>query len=198
MSDWQLKTPVVLIIFKRADTTERVLEVIRQVKPSQLFVIADGPRADRSEEVEKCAAARALIEQVDWQCEVFKNYSEVNLGCAKRVSSGLDWVFSNVEEAIILEDDCLPHPTFFRFCEELLEKYRYDTRISSISGQNVLLKHRRTNYSYFFSRYNLCWGWASWKRAWQHYDLYIKLWKEIQSEGFLKDILLDPLEVKFW
>ncbi len=198
MSEFKLKTPVAFFIFKRPHTTEKVFEAIRQAKPPKLLVIADGPRAHIPGEIEKCEAARSIIERVDWDCEVLKNYSTPNLGCAKRVSSGLDWVFSNVEEAIILEDDCLPHPTFFRFCEELLEKYRYDTRISSISGQNVLLKHRRTNYSYFFSRYNLCWGWASWKRAWQHYDLYIKLWKEIQSEGFLKDILLDPLEVKFW
>ncbi|SRR5579883_1065705 len=198
MSDWQLKTPVVLIIFKRADTTERVLEVIRQVKPSQLFVIADGPRADRSEEVEKCAAARALIEQVDWQCEVFKNYSEVNLGCAKRVASGLDWVFSNVEEAIILEDDCVPHPTFFYFCEELLDRYRHDNRIVTISGQNVQFGRKRTEYSYYFSRYNHCWGWATWKRAWQYFDFDMKLWPEIKEKNLLNDILGDPQALKWW
>ncbi|WP_414583971.1 glycosyltransferase family 2 protein [Scytonema sp. PCC 10023] len=198
MSDFQLKTPIAFIIFRRPHTTERVFEAIRQAKPPKLFVIADGPHADRVGEAEKCEATRAIIERVDWDCEVIKNYSDTNLGCAKCVSSGIDWVFSNVEEAIILEDDCLPHPTFFRFCEELLEKYRYDTRIASISGQNVQFGRRRTNYSYYFSRYNHCWGWASWRRAWQHYDLYIKHWKEIQSKSFLTDILMDPLAVKIW
>jgi hypothetical protein len=198
MSDFNLKTPVAFFIFRRPHTTKQVFEVIRQAKPSKLFVIADGPHIERVSEVEKCEATRAIIERVDWNCEVIKNYSDTNLGCVERVFSGIDWVFSNVEEAIILEDDCLPHPTFFRFCEELLEKYRYDTRIASISGQNVQFGRKRDNYSYYFSRFNCCWGWASWRRAWQHYDLYIKHWKEIQSKGFLTDILMNPLAVKIW
>ena len=108
----QLETPITFIIFKRPDTTEKVFETIRQVKPKKLLVIADGPRKDREGEAEKCATTREIIEKVDWDCEVIKNYSEINLGCAKRVSSGLDWAFNNVEETIILEDDCIPHPTF--------------------------------------------------------------------------------------
>ncbi|MBW4626555.1 MAG: glycosyltransferase family 2 protein [Brasilonema octagenarum HA4186-MV1] len=193
-----MKTPVAFIIFKRPHTTERVFEAIRQAKPTKLFVIADGPRGNRPEEAEKCEATRAIIERVDWDCEVIKNYSDTNLGCAKRVSSGIDWVFSNVEEAIILEDDCVPHPTFFRFCEELLEKYRYDTRIASISGSNYQFGHKRTNYSYYFSIYNHCWGWASWRRAWQYFDLYMKLWSEIKAGGFLNDILKDSRAVRYW
>jgi hypothetical protein len=193
-----MKTSVTCIIFKRPETTERVFEVIRQVKPSKLFVIADGPRTNREGEAEKCEATRAIIERVDWDCEVIKNYSDINLGCAKRVSSGLDWVFNHTEETIILEDDCIPHPSFFRFCEELLEKYRHDTRISTISAQNVQFGRRRTNYSYYFSRYSHCWGWASWRRAWQHYDLSIKLWKEVQAENLLNDIVIDPKAVNYW
>jgi hypothetical protein len=193
-----METPVTFIIFKRPQTTEKVFEAIRQAKPTKLFVIADGPRADREGEVEKCQATRAIIERVDWDCEVIKNYSNINLGCAKRVSSGLDWVFNNVEETIILEDDCIPHPTFFRFSEELLEKYRNDTRIATISAQNLQFGRKRTNYSYYFSRYNHCWGWASWRRAWQHYDLTIKLWKEVQAENLLHDILVDPKAVSYW
>jgi len=193
-----MKTPVVLIIFKRPDTTEKIFEAIRQAKPPKLLVIADGPRADRPGEAEKCAAARAIIQRVDWECEVITNYAEINLGCAKRVSSGLDWVFEKVEEAIILEDDCVSHPTFFRFCEELLERYRYDNRIASISGQNVQFGRRRTEYSYYFSRYNHCWGWASWRRAWQYFDFDMKLWPEIKDRNFLHDILIDPQSVKYW
>ncbi|MFN6483403.1 MULTISPECIES: glycosyltransferase family 2 protein [unclassified Nostoc] len=193
-----METPITFIIFKRPQTTEKVFDAIRQAKPTKLFVIADGPRSDREGEAEKCEATRAIIERVDWDCEVVKNYSDINLGCAKRVSSGLDWVFNNVEETIILEDDCIPHPTFFRFSEELLKKYRNDTRIATISAQNLQLGRKRTNYSYYFSRYNHCWGWASWRRAWQHYDLTIKLWKEVQAENILYDILIDSKAVNSW
>src|SRR3972149_5093970 len=127
-----LKTPVAFLIFNRPDTTESVFREIAKAKPSKLLVVADGARPDRVGEAEKCASTRAIIERVDWDCEVLKNYSNVNLGCKRRVSSGLDWVFETVEEAIVLEDDCLPSPSFFPFCEELLERYRDDSRVMQI------------------------------------------------------------------
>ena len=135
-SDQAFSIPIAFMIFNRPYLTEAVFEVIAQVKPSKLLVVADGPRADRLGETERCAEARAIIDCIDWECEVLKNYSDVNLGCKRRVSSGLDWVFDNVEEAIILENDRLPHPNFVRFFEELLEKYRDDERIAQISGDN--------------------------------------------------------------
>jgi len=198
MSDWQLKTPVAFIIFKRPQETERVFAEIRKVKPQKLLVVADGPRADRPGEDQDCDRVRAIIDRVDWDCEVLKNYADINLGCKRRVSSGINWVFETVEEAIILEDDCLPHPTFFRFAEELLDRYRDDGRIISISGQNVQFGRKRTDYSYYFSRYNHCWSWASWRRAWQHYDFDMKLWPEIRDGNFLADVLGDPQAVKVW
>lgn len=198
MSDYQLNTPVAFAIFKRPETTAKVFEAIRQAKPPKLFVIADGPRSDREGEAEQCAATRAIIDRVDWDCEVFTNYSETNLGCGKRVSSGLDWVFDNVEEAIILEDDCLPHNYFFRFCEELLDKYRDDERVFSISGQNVQFGRQSMEYSYYFSRYSHVWGWASWRRAWQYYDFKMKLWPEIKARNLLRDILADPEAIECW
>ncbi|MBD2305817.1 glycosyltransferase family 2 protein [Chroococcidiopsis sp. FACHB-1243] len=198
MSNWQLKTPVVFIIFNRPDTTAKVFEAIRQVKPPQLFVIADGARDDKPGEAEKCAAARAIIEQVDWKCEVIKNYSDINMGCQCRVSSGLNWVFSNTEEAIILEDDCLPHPTFFQYCEELLEYYRHDRRIMSIAGVNFQAGQQRTEYSYYVSLYHDCWGWATWKRAWQYFDFDMKLWSMIKDSGILTDKLLSFQAAKYW
>lgn len=191
-------TPIAFIIFNRPDTTARVFEVIRQVKPPQLFVIADGPRADNPSDLEKCAATRAIVDKIDWECEVIKNYSDVNLGCKNRVSSGLNWVFSIVEQAIILEDDCLPDPTFFNFCEELLEKYRNDTRIMAISGNNFQFGRRRTDESYYFSRYNHCWGWATWRRAWQHYDIEMKQWPMIRENDLLKNVLEARGALRYW
>ncbi|CCI32780.1 hypothetical protein [Microcystis sp. T1-4] len=198
MADFQLTTPVAFLIFNRPDTTARVFEAIRQAKPPKLLVVADGPRPDRPDDIEKCKAARAIIEGVDWDCEVLKNYSDLNLGCRKRVSSGLDWVFEMVEEAIILEDDCVPDPTFFRFCEELLEYYRHDQRITVISGNNFQLGKKRTDYSYYFSRYNHCWGWATWRRAWQYYDGEMKHWPQVRDGDWLTAILEETQAVKYW
>lgn len=193
-----IKTPVAFIIFNRPNTTAKVFEAIRQVKPPKLLVVADGPRLDRLGEAEKCQDTREVIQQVDWDCEVLTNYSDVNLGCKKRVASGLDWVFDNVEEAIIIEDDCLPHPTFFPFCEELLHKYRDDNRVMSISGDNFQFGKVRNKDSYYFSRYHHCWGWASWRRAWQYFDLEMKDWIKVRDEGLLKDIFCETSTVKYW
>jgi hypothetical protein len=193
-----LSTPVAFIIFNRPDTTEKVFQTIRDAQPQKLLVIADGPRADRPGEAEKCAATRAIIDRVDWECEVLTNYSDTNLGCKRRVSSGLDWVFSQVEEAIILEDDCLPAPSFFPFCQTLLERYRNDDRVMAISGSNLQGGQSRTNYSYSFSKYNYIWGWASWRRAWQHYDVSMKTWPEFFGSEFMKDMSDGEEEEKFW
>jgi hypothetical protein len=193
-----MKTPIAFIIFNRPDTTKRVFEAIRQAKPPKLLVIADAPRIDRSGEAEKCAAARAIIDGVDWECEVLTNYSDVNLGCKKRVSSGLDWVFDNVDKAIILEDDCLPDLSFFSFCEELLDEYELDSRIMSICGVNFQGGNRRSNYSYYYSKFHDCWGWATWKRAWKYNDVNMNLWTKVKTEKLLNNLLFDDPSVKYW
>ncbi len=198
MSDFQLKTPVAFIIFNRSETTRRVFAEIAKARPPMLLVIANGPRADHPEDKEKCAAVREIIDHVDWDCKVLTNYSDVNIGCFRCISGGLNWVFDTVEEAIILEDDCVPHPTFFRFCEELLEKYRNDERIAMISGDNFQFGKKRTAYSYYFSRYPHIWGWASWRRAWRYYDANMKLWPEIRDGGWLQDLLGDRRSVWYW
>jgi hypothetical protein len=198
MSNFNLKTPVAFIIFNRPETTKRVFAEIAKARPPKLLVIADGPRADHPDDAEKCAATHAIIDGVDWDCEVLTNYSDVNLGCKHRVSSGLDWVFNTVEEAIILEDDCLPNPTFFQFCEEMLEKYRDDERIAMISGDNFQFGKKRTEYSYYFSRYPHIWGWASWRRVWNNYDVDMKMWPEIRDGGWLQDLLRDKKVMRFW
>lgn len=198
MADWQLTTPVVLIIFNRPDTTEKVFRTIAEAKPPKLLVMADGPRPNHTGEAEKCAVARAVIERVDWDCEVLTNYADTNMGLKKRVSSGLCWAFEQVDEAIILEDDCLPHPTFFRYCEELLTKYRHDTRIGAISGSNFQRGRNETGYSYYFSRYFHCWGWATWGRSCTLFDSAISLWPQVRDDGWLEGVFERPEEVDYW
>lgn len=193
-----INTPVAFIIFNRPDLTERVFQAIRQAQPKKLLVIADGPRSHYPDEAKKCAEARAVINQVDWACDVMTNYSDINLGCKYRVSSGIDWVFSQSEEAILLEDDCLPHASFFRYCQELLDYYRDDERIWCISGNNFQDGQQRGNSSYYFSNYNHCWGWATWKRAWQHYDYALSKWPQFKVENHLEGILDSSKEKKYW
>jgi hypothetical protein len=195
---YKLTTPIAFIVFNRPDTTAKVFEAIRQAQPPKLLIIADGARPDRIGEAEKCQQVREICDRIDWDCEVLRNYSDPNLGCKKRVSSGLDWVFQQVEAAIILEDDCLPDPTFFPFCQELLEKYRDDQRVMFIGGTNYQFGKKRSDYSYYFSRYNHVWGWASWRRAWQHYDVEMNLLPTIKSGNWLKDILNSDRAVKHW
>src|SRR6185436_19386626 len=172
--------PVALIIFNRPDLTARVFEAIRQAQPRQLFVIADGPRNPDDERL--CNEARQVVAHVDWKCDVRTDFSQTNLGCGRRPASGIDWVFSQVAEAIILEDDCIPAPSFFHFCERLLEHYRNDTRVMHISGNNYLPADKRSSEreaqsrSYYFSKYTFSCGWATWRRAWKHYDSALASW----------------------
>jgi hypothetical protein len=193
-----IATPVVLIVFRRPDLTARVLRAISRARPQKLLVIADGPRADRPDDVEACAATRAVIDGVDWDCDVLKQYSDVNLGCGRRPGTGLSWAFDQVEDAIVLEDDCLPHPSFFRFCEELLERYRHDERVMHVAGSTFRTRPLPTEYSYAFSHFNLAWGWATWRRAWRHFDPAVKLWAALRDTSWLADVLEDDRAVRHW
>ena len=196
--DYKVTSAVALLIFNRPDTTARVFEAIAKAKPSKLLVVADGPRPDRLGETDKCAQTRAIINRVDWDCEVITNFSPINLGCKKRVASGLDWIFEQVEEAIILEDDCLPEHSFFRFCDEMLERYRLNERVGMVSGGNLQFGQSRGNASYYFSRYTHIWGWATWRRAWKHYDRDMALWPSFCDEGWLDRVFASQGEREYW
>ncbi len=199
MPDFQLTTPVAFMIFNRPETTERVFAEIARAKPHKLLVIGDGPRADRPGEDAKVIATRTIIQRVDWDCEVLTNFAESNLGCKRRMSTGIDWVFDLVEDAIILEDDCLPHPSFFRFCQELLERYRDDQRISQINGVNFQSGYRVNEDSYYFSKYSHIWGWASWRDRWnESYDVEMKHWPRIRDEDRVADLVSSSAEEKYW
>jgi hypothetical protein len=181
--------PVALILFRRPKKTKMVFEAIRQAEPKKLFVIADGPRSDRPGEAEQCEATRAVVDDVDWDCEVFKNFSDTNLGCGPRVSSGIDWVFDHVDRAIILEDDCLPHASFFPFCESVLERYADTPQVMHVNGNTYGLDQRGWhNYSYSFADYPQVWGWATWRRAWEAYDWEMSDWPAFRDAGLLDSL----------
>ncbi len=193
-----LHTPVALFIFNRPEQTQRVFAEIARAQPRRLLVIADGPRA--AAEAEQCSATRAILNQIDWECEVLTNLSETNMGCKPRMFSGLNWVFGQCEEAIILEDDCLPHPSFFRFCAELLERYRDEPRVMVISGNTYLLPkmQRRIQDSYYFSHIPHTWGWASWRRVWDKYDLWVKQWAHLRATDWLAKRSRHPQFKTYW
>jgi hypothetical protein len=193
-----LHTPVAIILFNRPELTRMVFRSVAEAKPSTLLLVADGPRSSRPGEAELCSRARCIASHVDWRCEVLTNFSEINLGCQERVISGLNWVFSQVESAIILEDDCLPQQCFFWFCQEMLARYRGDARMGMISGNNFIAPRLTTEYSYYFSRMFHTWGWATWRSVWQGYDRYLREWPMIRRNGLLREIYPRRREREYW
>lgn len=190
-------TPILLIVFNRPHQTRIVFERIKEIKPRNLFIAADGPRPT-AKEVDNCIKVRQLFTEVDWDCRVHKLFREENLGCKKSVSAAIDWFFENVDEGIILEDDCLPELSFFRFCKELLDFYRDDNRIMMISGGNYQFGRNITEESYYFSRYTHVWGWATWKNRWKLYDINMEKWPGIEKNKFFNDILDQKEEARYW
>jgi hypothetical protein len=180
---------VLFLVYNRPYITEQSFEAIRRSKPERLYIAADGPNYDVPGELEKCEKVRQIVTAVDWDCEVLTLFRDENLGCKKAVSSAIDWFFYHEKEGIILEDDCLPSKSFFRFCRELLEKHRDDERIMHISGTNLHFGKVFGEGSYFFSRYNLVWGWATWRRAWKYYDVDMKSFPEFKKRYDLENIL---------
>jgi hypothetical protein len=184
-----VETPVVLVIFNRPDLTERVFRVIAKAKPRQLFILADGPRSP--DEAALCDETRSVARNVDWDCEVREDVSDVNLGCRQRCAAGFEWVFSQVETAIFLDDDCVPDPSFFPFCEAMLEKYSGDPQVMMVTGSNYLGSWKADRQSYHFSYFGSPWGWASWRRAWKFYDVTMSAWGEEASKKKIRDVLAD-------
>jgi hypothetical protein len=194
-----MKTPLLLVAWRRPCALRQVIDAIRPVAPTRLYVACDGPNPERPGEAEKVDATRAVIDhEIDWPCQIDRLYSEVNQGCRLGVSRAITWFFDQVDEGIILEDDCVPHPDFLSYCNTLLERYRHDTRVWCISGSNFQNGQWRGDGSYYFSRYNHCWGWASWRRCWQHYDADLSQWPALRESGLLDAIFEDPLELNYW
>jgi hypothetical protein len=193
-----LETPVLFLIFNRPDTTQRVFQAIREAKPKQLFIAADGPRENVPSDKENALLTRAITDSVDWPCEVKTLYRSQNLGCRSAVSSGISWFFSEVEEGIVLEDDCLSHPDFFYFAQEMLIRYRNSPQVMHISGGNFQFGQTRGDASYYFSRIAHIWGWASWRRAWNTYDVDMKDYPEFLIQNRKHSFFADRKAERYW
>jgi hypothetical protein len=192
-----LKTPVLFLVFNRLDTTRQVFHTIWEAKPPRLYLASDGARASKEDETGIVQAVRDFImSNIDWECEVKTLFRNENLGCRNAVSGAIDWFFENEEMGIILEDDCLPCSGFFGFCETLLEKYKNDTRIMCISGNNFSPGKFDNNYSYFLSEIPFIWGWATWRRAWKLNDHTLNVYKEIQPLNI--SLSSNPKASKMW
>ncbi len=180
---------VALFVFNRPDLTARLFDVVRAVKPPVLFVSADGPRPDRPDDARLCAETLEVVRAVDWDCDVHWNVREQNLGCGPAMSQGISWVFEHVDRAILLEDDCIPDPTFFSYCTELLDRYADDARIMQIAGFNLSAPETPfAGNSYSFASYPFVWGWATWRRAWARYDFQMSSWPEFRDRGMLEGL----------
>ena len=193
-----LKTAVLFLVFNRLDTTKQVFEAIRQAKPPRLYIAADGARETKEGEAEKVKAVRDyIISNIDWECEVKTLFREQNFGCGPNVKSSIDWFFENEEMGIILEDDTVPSQSFFYFCEELLSRYKDDTRIAQINGTNHI-GYKPFDESYLFSKYKACWGWASWQRAWKNMDFEMNWLKSSYKDMVFENMGYGSKSILHW
>jgi hypothetical protein len=192
------EVPVALFVFNRPEVTRQIFDVVARMRPCRLFLIADGPRTDRPGEAEACAEVRRIVTALDWPCEVATNFSPSNMGCGRRMSSGIDWVFKNVDDAVLIEDDCLPSPQFFDFCRAMLERYRHDMRIGTVAGTNCMTRHAHFPGSYFFSRCPHVWGWAAWRRSWALYDYGMAKLAAAREARLLEAVMGHHDLARFW
>ncbi len=194
----QFSTPILFIVFNRLDTAQKVFNEIKKQKPKYLYIAADGPRKGKEGEAEKCQKVRDVVKQIDWDCELKTLFSEENQGCAFGPKNAIEWFFKNVSEGLILEDDCVPHPDFFPYCEEMLQYYRNNENIMVISGNNFQDGIKRGEASYYFTAYSNTWGWASWSRAWENYDFYLVNYPNSEFKKIVKKYFSNWNEQQTW
>ncbi len=197
-SPYQTKSAILFIIFNRPDTTLLVFNEIKAARPKRLYVAGDGPRSSKPGEDVLCSQTRDTIKQVDWECEVKTLFRETNGGCKEAVSAAVNWFFEQEEEGIILEDDCLPAKSFFRYCDTLLEKYRHDHRVRHITGCNLQHGNKWGNSTYYFSNVSHVWGWAGWRRVWNDYDKELTAYGKQEARRHLYDIFQEPILAEAW
>ena len=179
------EVPVLINAFNRPGSTQQVLNAVKKVRPSKLFLAIDGPREGDLNDLEKSKRIKEIFDSVDWKCSVKKLYRRTNLGCPRAIPEAIDWFFSEVDFGIILEDDCLPNYSFFQFCEDMLNRFNSNDRIMMVSGNNFMPGKKFSDYSYFFSKYGFIWGWATWKNSWKKFDNDMNSYPNfIKSESF--------------
>jgi hypothetical protein len=193
-----LDVPVAIFAFNRPRLTRRVFDAIAERRPKRLFLVADGPRPDSPQDDTACREVRKILADVTWPCEVATNFSDCNLGCGRRMSSGITWLFEHVDAAILIEDDCLPAPVFFDFCSAMLSRFANDSRIGMISGTNYTWRRFQPSASYYFSRYTHIWGWATWRRSWAKYDFGLQSLPLAREHRQLEEVFGDPVLADFW
>ena len=192
------RAPVLLIAFNRPDTTQKVFDAIKRAKPRKLYVSVDGPRDGNIQDAQNVEHVKEIFNKIDWECEVHKRFAEVNQGCGPGPFNAISWVFETEDRAIILEDDCVPALPFFNYCDELLERYKNDTRVWLISGNNFNEEAVTTPHSYLFSRYGHIWGWATWKRCWAAMDMSLAKYPLIIEQDLFKAAFRTTIEAVFF
>ena len=195
---YHTRSAVLFVIFNRPGTTARVFEQIRIARPVRLYIVADGPRTDVQSDLENCKKTLAITDNVDWTCDIKRVVRKENFGCREGVYAAINWFFSFEEEGIILEDDCLPAKSFFRFCDTMLDKYRNDTRVRHITGCNLQQGKEWGGASYYFSNRTHVWGWASWRRVWKDYDKNLTRYNGEDVKEHMLNIYPDPMIADHW
>jgi hypothetical protein len=192
----QFNVPILISAFNRPDTTRKIFEIVKKIKPTKLFISIDGSR-DILEEL-KVKEVKEIFNDIDWECEVKKRYHKTNQGLLKCELGAFNWFFDNIEEGIILEDDCIPNESFFKFCEEMLIRYRNDDRIMHISGSNFQRGWKRDNTSsYYASKYSHVWGFATWSKSWKKYNHEMKDYLKLKKEGFFSNLINNRADRNF-
>ena len=193
------KIPIVYVCFNRPEITKKTFEHIKKIKPSKLFLILDGPRKNNKQDKIRCLKVKKIVQDINWDCKLYRNFSKENLGLKNRFFTGLDWVFNNTNEAIILEDDCLPHKDFFYFCEAMLKKYKNSDRVKFITGNNFQNSNEiEVDEDYYFSKYSHIWGWATWKKTWTDVKREDVFWKNKIINSEFEMMKSSPKEKKYW
>lgn len=193
-----MKIPILIIGFNRPDILKQTFEYIRKAKPLKLYIAIDGVRPDKEGEDKLVEQVKAVVENVDWPCDAYYKYNETNKGAEITVSSAISWVFETEEYAIILEDDIIAPISFLKFAQEMLEKYKDDDRIGTVTGSNFTPIPVWDNTDYFFAKYGHSWGWGTWKRVWKHFDLYVSVPDEHLKTPFLKKITNSRAERNYY
>jgi hypothetical protein len=193
-----IESPVLLIVFNRPDTTQKVFDAIKGAKPQKLYIAADAPRIGNREDEKNCIIVKEIIKQVEWDCDVHYRFVDVNLGCGPAPYNAISWAFENEDRLIILEDDCVPAFPFFGFCNDLLERYKNDTRIWIISGNQYNEEAVKTPHSYFFSRYGHSQGWATWRRCWPKNGVTMEKWPLMKQQDILKAVFASKEETTYF